>query len=346
MSVPTARPVYNFAYKVAAEADQTYLAQSEERDGDNLSGVYSYVNPDGALITVNYEAGPDGFHQTLDQQDGFINTHQQPTGSQQPAALAHQQPTAPQQPAALAHKHPAAPQQPAALAHQQPTAPQQPDTIFSAKAEQSPTKLASQYQKNLPTVSKLPRTKLVGSNADTGSVSVPKNSLSSSSAPASYQDKQALINQVIAALQPDISAAVKAALEKTESVDSYAPVTTGSKLRNNNPALEEKIADTGKRGNPGLALTRQEVVLAEQQQAVKDKAPANPGPQPSRYKQTVGTGLSGQPSGVTSKGVRGNKKDGAPTSSKVSSQAGGDILTTFGSGHFVRIKTPDSEISY
>merc|ERR1719209_567512 len=79
---PTVRPVYNFAYKVAGEADQTYLAQSEERDGDSLSGVYRYVNPAGALITVNYNAGPDGFHQTLAQEDGFFNSHQQQASPQ------------------------------------------------------------------------------------------------------------------------------------------------------------------------------------------------------------------------------------------------------------------------
>merc|ERR1712123_537195 len=61
----------------AAEA-QTYITQSENRDGDTLTGMYSYVNPDGALITVNYEAGPMGYSQTLDQQDGFVSINPQP----------------------------------------------------------------------------------------------------------------------------------------------------------------------------------------------------------------------------------------------------------------------------
>merc|ERR1712106_759670 len=54
----SAKPVYNFEYKVADAEAQTYISQSENRDGDTLTGMYSYVNPDGALITVNYEAGP------------------------------------------------------------------------------------------------------------------------------------------------------------------------------------------------------------------------------------------------------------------------------------------------
>jgi len=74
----SAKPVYNFEYKVADKDAQTYISQSENRDGDSLTGTYSYVNPAGALITVNYEAGPMGFSQTLDQQDGFVEIKPQP----------------------------------------------------------------------------------------------------------------------------------------------------------------------------------------------------------------------------------------------------------------------------
>jgi len=75
---PVVKPEYNFEYKVADADAQTYITQSENRDGDTLTGMYSYVNPDGALITVNYEAGPMGYSQTLDQQDGFISINPQP----------------------------------------------------------------------------------------------------------------------------------------------------------------------------------------------------------------------------------------------------------------------------
>merc|ERR1711915_544501 len=37
----TDKPLYNFEYRVAAEKEKTFLSQSEERDGDNLKGVYS-----------------------------------------------------------------------------------------------------------------------------------------------------------------------------------------------------------------------------------------------------------------------------------------------------------------
>merc|ERR1712156_1372267 len=75
---PTAKPEYNFEYKVADNDAQTYISQAENRDGDSLTGTYSYVNPAGALITVNYEAGPMGFTQTVDQQDGFVDIKPQP----------------------------------------------------------------------------------------------------------------------------------------------------------------------------------------------------------------------------------------------------------------------------
>merc|ERR1711887_155077 len=69
---PSARPVYNFEYKVADNEAQTYISQSEARDGESLTGTYSYVNPVGSLITVEYQAGPEGYTQTSSEQAGFV----------------------------------------------------------------------------------------------------------------------------------------------------------------------------------------------------------------------------------------------------------------------------------
>merc|ERR1711970_1072829 len=69
---PSARPVYNFEYKVADNEAQTYISQSEARDGESLTGTYSYVNPVGSLITVEYQAGPEGYSQTSSEQAGFV----------------------------------------------------------------------------------------------------------------------------------------------------------------------------------------------------------------------------------------------------------------------------------
>merc|ERR1712128_122233 len=76
-----ARPVYNFEYKVADNEAQTYISQSEARDGETLSGTYSYVNPLGSLITVEYEAGPMGYSQTTSEQANFVNIRAQPVNT-------------------------------------------------------------------------------------------------------------------------------------------------------------------------------------------------------------------------------------------------------------------------
>merc|ERR1719394_1011905 len=75
---PTARPEYNFEFKVADEVEQTFISQNEARDGDDVVGTYSYVDPNGDLITVNYQAGLDGYTQTLDKQVGAVDIRAKP----------------------------------------------------------------------------------------------------------------------------------------------------------------------------------------------------------------------------------------------------------------------------
>merc|ERR1712106_969946 len=79
---PTARPVYNFQYKVADDGEQTYISQEEARDGDDVSGSYSYVDADGALVTVNYKAGAMGYSETKDKQIGFVQMRARPVRTQ------------------------------------------------------------------------------------------------------------------------------------------------------------------------------------------------------------------------------------------------------------------------
>jgi len=69
---------YNYEYKVADEEAQNYISKTESRDGDTLTGQYSYVDPSGALITVNYEAGPMGYSAVTDKQEGFVDIRPQP----------------------------------------------------------------------------------------------------------------------------------------------------------------------------------------------------------------------------------------------------------------------------
>merc|ERR1711953_859186 len=64
---------YNYEYKVADKEEQTFISQTESRDGDAVTGSYSYGDPNGALITVNYEAGPMGYTATTQKEDGFVS---------------------------------------------------------------------------------------------------------------------------------------------------------------------------------------------------------------------------------------------------------------------------------
>ena len=45
---------YSFNYNVADEESQVYHSRQEESDGETVTGSYSYVDPTGALIIVNY----------------------------------------------------------------------------------------------------------------------------------------------------------------------------------------------------------------------------------------------------------------------------------------------------
>merc|ERR1712115_452493 len=77
---------YNFEYKVADDEQQNYIARQESRDGDTVTGSYNYVNPAGTLVTVNYEAGPEGFKQETSEQKGAVDMRNVPVGWDGPLA--------------------------------------------------------------------------------------------------------------------------------------------------------------------------------------------------------------------------------------------------------------------
>merc|ERR1711935_482110 len=71
-------PQYNFNYKVADDLEQTYISRDEARDGENVRGSYSYVDPLGSLITVTYTAGSEGYQETREIQENFVTITQRP----------------------------------------------------------------------------------------------------------------------------------------------------------------------------------------------------------------------------------------------------------------------------
>merc|ERR1712110_72038 len=63
---------YNYIYKVGDDGTQTYISQEEERDGLEVQGTYSYVDPTGAIVTVNYNAGVNGYEETRSREEGAV----------------------------------------------------------------------------------------------------------------------------------------------------------------------------------------------------------------------------------------------------------------------------------
>merc|ERR1712130_745705 len=69
---PMVNPVYNFEYKVADDEERTYISRNEERDGSELSGSYSFIDATGALVTVDYTAGVNGYAETRSKEAGKV----------------------------------------------------------------------------------------------------------------------------------------------------------------------------------------------------------------------------------------------------------------------------------
>merc|ERR1719464_2139171 len=69
---PFVDPVYNFEYKVADDEEKTYISRNEERDGHELSGSYSFIDATGALVTVDYPAGVNGYAETRSKEAGKV----------------------------------------------------------------------------------------------------------------------------------------------------------------------------------------------------------------------------------------------------------------------------------
>merc|ERR1711892_911825 len=68
----SANTQYQFGYKVGNEDTQTYMAHEETRNGVNVEGKYNYVDPTGSLVTVTYQAGPGGYTETREVEEGVV----------------------------------------------------------------------------------------------------------------------------------------------------------------------------------------------------------------------------------------------------------------------------------
>ena len=58
--------------------EQTYMTHDENRDGNSVTGSYSYVDPNGSLITVKYIADENGYNETREVQENFVDVNDKP----------------------------------------------------------------------------------------------------------------------------------------------------------------------------------------------------------------------------------------------------------------------------
>merc|ERR1712110_182912 len=92
-------PQYTYAYQVASDEKQTYIQQTENRDGANVNGEYSYVDANGSLVTVKYTTNDvDGYSETRDVQEGFVQMRYS-AGAVAPKPVAQRPAPRPVQPA-------------------------------------------------------------------------------------------------------------------------------------------------------------------------------------------------------------------------------------------------------
>jgi len=166
---PTARPNYAYEFKVADDDELTYITHNEARDGDDVTGVYSYVDPTGALVTVNYQAGAMGYSQTLEKQDGAVDVSTRKASTKK------------------------------AVAKQTSSATGAIGSTFGSSNSGS-----AFGSSNSRTISSSSSASNRGSASTFGS--------NSSFGSSSSLDESALISQIIAALQPQISSAVNGAI--------------------------------------------------------------------------------------------------------------------------------------
>ena len=76
-----AKAEYNFNYQVRDDEKGTYIYQQEARDGDDVTGNYGFVDPNGTLVKVTYQAGAEGFTQSLEQEENFLKGSNSRTSS-------------------------------------------------------------------------------------------------------------------------------------------------------------------------------------------------------------------------------------------------------------------------
>ena len=325
--IPTARPVYNFEYKVADNDAQTYISQSEERDGESLTGTYSYVNPLGSLITVNYQAGPEGYSQTSSEQSGFVDIQAQParsnTAAEKTAMIAALQVER------FANEQRAA-EEAARIADEQRAAEEAARLANEQKAAEEAAKIADE-QRAVEEAARL-----------------------------AYEQRAAEEAVRLANEQ-------KAAVEAAKIADEQRAAEEAARLANEEKAAEEaaKLADEQRALEEAARLDREEeavrlaAVQREAEEAARLDAEQRATEEASRLKaeeaasrqsliSRIIASLQPQISSAVQNAISATRTvaNVAPVARAAPVVATGDLPTTFGNGFSVKIDTPEYNVEY
>merc|ERR1712128_6478 len=185
----SANAQYQFGYKVGNEDTQTYMAHEETRNGANVEGKYNYVDPTGPLVTVTYQAGPGGYTETREVEEGVVRMKDIPGAWTGPLAGVSS-----------------------------PTSPTS-GSLSSAPSRLSQSDLIAQILSAIqPQISSAVQTAVGQRNSASATAGAASRFSSRNSTTASRQglnSQSNLLSTIISSLQPQISGAVQSALSRS-----------------------------------------------------------------------------------------------------------------------------------
>ena len=186
------------------------MAHQEVRNGLNVEGTYNYVDANGALVTVTYQAGPEGYTENREVQDGAVQMRTTygawdgPFADTVPAGVSS---SAAAQSATISARGSSSSRQSSSAVSQSDLIAQ----ILSAVQPQINSAVQSALSSSTRSVSKSSAGASSGSSLKSAQTSSVLGSQQSSSVTGQSQSAL-LISNIIGSLQPQISGAVQAAL--------------------------------------------------------------------------------------------------------------------------------------
>jgi len=202
-------------------------------DGESLTGTYSYVNPVGSLITVEYQAGPQGYTQTSSEQAGFVQIRaKQDNGAAAAEAAriaAEQRARAQAEQRARAEAARIAAEQRAAaeaarFAAEQRAAEEAARLAAEQRAAEEAARLAAEQRAAAEEAAKLAAEQRAAEEA--ARLAAEQRAAEEAARLAAEQAaaQQALISRIISSIQPQIGSAVQSAISSSQTVVAPAPV--------------------------------------------------------------------------------------------------------------------------